>query len=158
MSRIEQVVSPLTYLQSVPGRPTVMGKDRRLQLVDLTAGPTSEFYFGEHHKTERYGRSGKLLVKPRTIITPGADEGVIAFLDYQLYEDYGLHVRIDYMLTREERRAEGCAKALVDYLYTMHRDARVIDWGDIHHDAALRLWQSYREAGNVPTTGRNRCW
>ena len=147
---IQETTSPLQYHHDAPVY--------RLQVVDESAPPPDPraTYFAETTRTVRKGKNGQPLKTPRVEVTPGADEGVVAFLDYHRVPGQTDAIYIDYMSTRDDQQGKGHATALVDKLYGMFPDAAWIDWGDIMSDAAWRIFKTYRDASGVQSYGKLR--
>ena len=104
----------------------------------------NDTYFAETKTTKRTGETGRTLKKPRVIITPGAEPGTIAFLDWHRTGPDALY--IDYMRVRRDLRGEGFGRQLVaDFYETVvgPSRARYVDWGRVMSEAA---WKVYEEA------------
>ena len=150
-SQIVWTTSPLDY----GGR-----KPRRLQFVDLEFGPASAgaVYFAPTERVERRSpRTGRVYKKSRRVPVPGADLGVVGFLDFDLLPTIGAGnlVHIYYMAVRPDARGFGIGSALVAALYDRFARADRFEWGEIHHDAAAKLFREYEvkgKRGEVPAT------
>ena len=150
-SQIVWTTSPLDY----GGR-----KPRRLQFVDLEFGPASAgaVYFAPTERVERRSpRTGRVYKKSRRVPVPGADLGVVGFLDFDLLPTIGVGnlVHIYYMAVRPDARGFGIGSALVAALYDRFARADRFEWGEIHHDAAAKLFREYEvkgKRGEVPAT------
>jgi hypothetical protein len=133
-SELHETASPLTYNHGY--------QVKRLQIVDLDAPPTTEMYF----VTKKVGAFGK---KKTTM--PGADPGVVAWLDYHLYttKTQNDSVYIDFIRVRSDMQKRGLMKQLVDKIFAMYPDADV-DFGKMMHDSVVRLYEKKRsERGRV---------
>ena len=130
---IELTTSPLTYRSG--------GPRERLQLVEQQVPAPARKYAYFQPMTSGSGRSRQE--------TPGADPGVVAFVDFVIQKDGG--IVIDYMATRDDLRRRGYARRLVEALYALQ--PAYVDWGRIVHDAAEKLWRE-RQRGPVRTYGK----
>tara|TARA_B100000131_G_scaffold316336_1_gene356256 strand:+ start:160 stop:681 length:522 start_codon:yes stop_codon:yes gene_type:complete len=109
--------SPLKYSRS--------SNVKRIAYCDtsVTEPPkSSDSYFTEIQKWERYGARGQRLKKPRKgELIPGVSNVcIIGFLDYhsQGKTSNGNEMwYIDYMKNRSDSRGQGTASKLVDYFY-----------------------------------------
>jgi hypothetical protein len=130
--RIVQSFSPLQYNHGA--------RVHRLAIVVPEAGPPapSDTYFAP---TEvRSTRRGKQKL-------PGADEGVIAFIDWH---DQGDAVVIDFMKTRRDQSNRGYATHLMREFYKLHRNRSEIDWGKIQSDFAEKLFHRMQKEEKKP--------
>jgi hypothetical protein len=138
--RFVQGFSPLQYNHGA--------RVHRLALVLPEAGPPapSDTYFAP---TEVKTKRGKQKV-------PGADEGVIAFIDWHEVNYYGGEAipTIDYMKTRRDQSNRGYATKLVREFYKMHRDRAEIDWGSIMSDPAEKMFRRFQKEAKPLTRGK----
>lgn len=131
-------VSPLGYPRF--GTPA-----QRIGLISPDAGPTTETYFAPTERTVRRGAGGRLLKKPRIEITPGARPGTVAWLDWHPLGPGAAY--IDFMTVRPDWRGYGLGRQLVEAFYAYMIDEHelaTIDWGEIMHPNAVRLYQQMR--------------
>jgi 8-oxo-dGTP diphosphatase len=127
---VHQGESPLDYTDSTWLKP------QRMAITDSEAGehPKGDTYFAEtHRQVMRNPDTGRALKKPRTITTPGAAPGTVAFADYTRPHPDVLY--INYMKTRKDHGGQGLARDLVDHLISQHPDARHVDFGKMMHPA-----------------------
>lgn len=136
--------SPLDYHGHHPAR---------LALVDPTAGPpgAGDAYFAGRTKKITRGAGGRPLKKPRTEVTPGAGEGVVAFVDFDVTPDW---LVIHYVTTRQDQRGKGHMRRLLDALLERHGDeSQFVSFGDVHSESvwryAKKLEEQPRWAGKV---------
>lgn len=137
--------SPLDY----PGYARV----QRLSLVDRTAppAPAGMAYFAPTTRTVmRDPSTGRAYRKPRVISIPFAFPGTVAFIDYSELGDGSIYIH--YMLTRRDLARRGYARRLVEALYARFADRPSIDWGDILHPGAEKLWRQMRARSGAPRT------
>lgn len=133
------VNSPLEYATSDVRRFTLFSRD----LVDVPF-EENDTYFRETKTTQRTGRAGRPLKKPRVHVIPGAPPGTVAFLDWHPMGSDAIY--IDYMRVRRELRGEGLGRRLVANFYesvVQPSRARYMDWGKVMNEAA---WKVYEEA------------
>ncbi len=130
--------SPLDYSE------TAWGTVRRLALIESEAGPhhKGDTYFAER-KTLTYINpdTGRKVKKPREIITPGAADNTVGFLDFNIENDKTIY--INFMQTRVDFRRQDVASDLVAELYRRYPSHRV-DWGKLMHAAAGALFREYK--------------
>jgi len=127
---VHQGPSPLDYRESSALHPD------RLAIVNSAAGehPKGDAYFAEtSRKVFRNPDTGRRLKNPRTIVTPGAEPGTVAFVDYTRPTPDSVYV--NYMKTRSDRRGEGLGTALAENLIARHPDAKIIHFGKMMHPA-----------------------
>ena len=137
-----------------PGRgQSLDGKgSHRLQFVDRGADPAEpnhyHFYRRERVKTRS---KGKLLKRPRKILEdPGADEGVVGYVDYG---KYGSQIEIDLVVVRDDYRSRGIAKKLVAKLYGTP-GLKYMKFGRVLNPTAWKLYQwALKKYPKITTTG-----
>ncbi len=136
--RFVQGFSPLQYNHGA--------RVHRLALVLPEAGPPapSDTYFAP---TEAKTTRGKQKL-------PGADEGVIAFIDWhEAPPGWELDtVIIDFMKTRRDQSNRGYATKLMREFYRLHRKRDEIDWGKIQSDYAEKLFYRIQKEEKTPRT------
>lgn len=109
----------------------------RLQIIDETAGPDPGPAY------HRAGTKKPLKYFPFS--------GLVAWLDYTVTAD---SVYIHYFIVRDDQRNKGLARQLLNRLYDQFPDVRRIQWGDIMHPAAKKLFLEMRDTRPVPTFGK----
>lgn len=134
----------------------------RLAFVDPSAPahPEKSTYFAETQRKITRGPTGRPLKNPKFEPIPGAEPGVVAFVDFHVLPNTGHDgkenaIYIDYVAARDDQRGRGNAKVLLERLYKSYAKAAWIDWGSIHHDAMEKLFLRYRDLGDqgkVPLT------
>ena len=90
----------------------------RLQLVDSSASPAlpKHRHFFHHERVTKFGKSGRKLKKPKLrLFDPGADPGVVGYVDYRGRDD----VYIELVIVRDDYRGKGVAAKLMDKLYSL---------------------------------------
>ena len=140
------------------------GKAERLVLFDPAAGPAplSDRRFADSWQmVHRSPKTGRQYKKPKRVDTPGAGDGVVAFIDFTIYPSVNKVVPyIHFMDVREDQRGQGHMRTLVAEFYRRYGpNARWIDWGDMIHPAVGKLYREYKDAekrGGVATTGKHR--
>ena len=130
-----------------------MGDQFQVQGQRAGPAPEGDHYFDATERVERYGKSGRRLKRPRRVPVPGAPPDVVGIVDFTRS---GNRWTIHFLKTREDRRQTGVAGALIDELYRQAEAAGVLlmDWGDIHHPGAAKLYLKHRDADRVRTRGR----
>jgi hypothetical protein len=129
-------------------------------MVDDQAPRLEARWFTTMVRETRRGPGGQILKRKRKETIVGAGPHVIAFLDYHLVPTLPGEpsvVGIDFVLTREDRRREGCATTLIAMLYAEYPRAPWIDWGNLYHPAIERLFARYTSSdqGVGPNTVGN---
>jgi GNAT superfamily N-acetyltransferase len=137
--------SPLAY-------PAARGPVARLELEDPAAGPPDprDFYFAESHRTQKYGKNGKLLKVPTVEITPGTSPHAIGFVDYSRPDPDT--VFIHFFKVRSTLRGQGIGKAVISELVSRFGTGVTYDFGQIVHAAAGKVEKDLRRRG-VQTRG-----
>lgn len=114
------------------------------ELVDVPFLP-GDTYFAVTERVHRYGANRRLLKKPRIEITPGAQPGTLAWLDWHTTAPSDIY--IDFMKVRNDWRGRGIGRQLVEgfYQHVVDRDAvTYVNWGDIMSDYAEKLFHYMR--------------
>lgn len=135
-------ISPLVY-------PRWETPADRIALVDPEVPPAPPWatYFAPTARTIRQGKTGRYLKHPRFEPIPGADPGVVAFLDYHIIGHDPLAVYLDYMTTRADQMHQGYARKLIDAWVALFPPGTYLDFGKIMSDAVWRLYTEKRDAG-----------
>jgi GNAT superfamily N-acetyltransferase len=142
--RVVHTLSPLAYYKGPPVR--------RFQVVDDAAPPPrpTDVYFAETRRTVRYGKTGRALKKPHVETTPGADPGVLGFIDWTPAVPYtrACGVFIHYTSVRQDMRKQGVFKRMLEAFLAERggKDCEV-DFGQIHHNAVAIAYQRLRAEG-----------
>ena len=117
---------------------------QRLALIDSTAPRIEATYYTPVSR----GRGRKKL--------PGGSPGMVAFLDYVVGQSEGKPVPIImYMHVRHDQKGKRLGSRLVEAFYAHFANAAWIDWGNIMHPAANKLYLKYKDLGErglVPKT------
>lgn len=146
--RFEWTRSPLSYRG---------GPAKRLALIDPAASPPGErdTYFAET-KRELRKKNRQRYENPRYEVTPGAEPGTIAFLDFHENQYDGKpSLYLDYVKTRNDRTGQGHARLLFEEILKKYgRDAEY-DFGDIMHPAVYKMYRQWQNRG-LNVRGRNR--
>jgi GNAT superfamily N-acetyltransferase len=110
------------------------------ELLDMPFDP-SDRYFAVTERVHRYGKTRKLLKKPRIEVLPGARPGTLAWLDWHMIGPRVVY--IDFMTVRSDWRGSGAGRRLVEafYEHVVVPRADVVDWGKIMDDRAVHLWR-----------------
>ena len=108
---------------------------------ELPSFDPKDTYFAVTERVHRYGKTGKLLKKPRIEVLPGARPGTLAWLDWHMIGPRVLY--IDFMTVRSDWRGMGAGRRLVEefYQYVVVPRADTIDWGKIVSDRAEHLYR-----------------
>jgi hypothetical protein len=154
---IRLATSPLEYQGGFP---------QRLALIDPAAGtaPEGDLYFAVTKRLLRFSlRTGRAFKKPKLVDVPGAGDGVVGFIDFTINPSADKTVPVIHFLkVREDARKQGVMRTLVDEFYARFgADARWVEWGDIHHEGAWKLFVERKTAGDAgrgpKSYGHNRC-
>lgn len=118
---------------------------KRLQVVDSGAPATTpkDLSFHRAERLRTRGKGGKLLKKPRKVVTnPGADDGVVAFVDY---DKEGHSIYLDLVAVRPAYRGKRLAQKLIREVYKIP-GIRYVRWGRILNAASFALFTKAKEA------------
>lgn len=132
---------------------------KRLQLLDRSAPPAEpkhyHFYRRELVKKRTAPRGGKpsrLLKRPKRVtLDPGADDGVVGYVDYGHYG--GDTISIALVVVRDDYRNRGIGKKLLAKLYATS-GLKYVEFGRVLNPTAWKLLQwAIKEYPEVNTTG-----
>lgn len=138
-----------------PGRGEhLSGKgQQRLQLVDPSAPPAEpkHAHFYRREGLRKYGRRGKLKRPVKTLFDPGADEGVIGYIDYTNMGDGYLKVAL--LVVRDDYRGKRVADKLLDALYSK-KGVKGVHFGRVLNPTAWKVMQrAKKKYPDVETIG-----